>query len=58
MHIEEHMKSVEESDVSCTFVPYYDSILDEASKSSLGEIKMSPLISDKVKNFSLKNIFK
>jgi hypothetical protein len=46
----EHMKNAPPSDISSTFVPYYDSILDEAKKSNIGEIKMSSTISDKVKN--------
>ena len=46
------------TDISATFVPYYDSILDETKKSTLVEIKMSPVIHDKVKNQSLINYLK
>lgn len=48
--ISEHMASAPQTTISSTFVPYYDSILGEAEKSALGEIKMSPVIHDKVKN--------
>jgi hypothetical protein len=56
--IQEHIDNAPDTDISCTFVPYYDSILDENKKSNLGEIAMSPLIVDKVRNQSLKGYFK
>ena len=54
----EHIAKAPDTDISCTFVPYYDSILDEHKKSNLGEIKMSPMIADKVRTQSLKGYFK
>lgn len=38
------------SDISGTFAPYYDIILDEKQKGLLTEVKMSSIVSDKVKN--------
>jgi hypothetical protein len=48
--ISDYIKNVKISEVSSTFVPYYDIILDEQDKSNLGEVPMSDLISDRVKN--------
>lgn len=45
-------------DVSSTFVPYYDSILDEEQKSQLGEIQMSSVCADKVISLGLSSFLK
>jgi hypothetical protein len=36
--------------ISSTYVPHYDSIIDENNKSNLAEVKMSDIINSKVKN--------
>ena len=41
--------------MSTTFIPYYDIILDDEGKSQLVEVKMSPLISDRVKAVNASN---
>jgi len=43
------MKEAKRKDYSSTFAPYYDIILDEKQKSLLTEVKMSQIVSDKVK---------
>jgi hypothetical protein len=43
------MKEAKQKDYSSTFAPYYDIILDEKQKALLTEVKMSQIVSDKVK---------
>jgi hypothetical protein len=45
---------VEESN---TFIPYYDSILDEEKKSNLVEVRMTEICADKVKRLGIKTSF-
>ncbi len=52
-----NVKAKKESDVSSTFAPYYDIILDEKSKSNLCDIKMSEQVSNMVKSEGLKKLF-
>lgn len=56
--LQQRIQEAPESDESSTFVPYYDSILDEHDKHNLAEVKMSYMIYDKVKNQSVSSYTK
>ena len=45
-------------DDSCSFIPYYDSIIDENHKSDLVEVQMSDLIVDLVKTLTIQSMVK
>ena len=52
------MRVSKKQDVSSTYAPYYDIILDEKSKNQLTEVKMSSIVSDKVKGGTAMNVLK
>eukprot|EP00347_Sterkiella_histriomuscorum_P023518 403334335 len=52
--LQEHLKNCERTDTSGTFAPYYDIILDDKAKSKLSEVKMSQMVSDRVKGGAAK----
>ena len=50
LKLKEKIKAAVYEDYSSTFIPYYDSILDEESKSNLTEIHMTENCANKVKS--------
>lgn len=56
--LQNYIENVEDSGFSSTFVPQYDSILNESDKSKLVEIKLDARVEDLVKKQSLNNNFK
>lgn len=56
--IQEFIQNTPPSEVSSTFAPYYDIIIDEKQKSNLQEVKMSQIVSDKVKAGTAKTMIK
>lgn len=47
-----------EQEISFTFIPYYDSILDESKKFQLGEVRLDDRIVDKVRRQTSQSIVK
>lgn len=58
LKLKDKITSCEYTELSTTFVPYYDSILDEESKSNLAEIHMAEICASKVKSQGLKTFLK
>ena len=56
--LQEKVKTAAFSKESATFLPFYDSVLDEESKSELAEIALTEEAGDKVKHLGLKRIMK
>lgn len=52
------MNSNQKNEFSSTFAPYYDIIIDERAKSNLTEVKMSQIVSDKVRAGTARTILK
>ena len=57
--IDEHIKNqLNYTGISSTFAPYYDIVLNEQEKQKLTETKVSSIVSDKVKQGSVKILLK
>jgi hypothetical protein len=56
--LNEHIQKAPKSEISGTYTPYYDIILDEKAKSKLTEVKMTQFVSDKVKGGAAKIVLK
>ena len=50
------IKNVKKTEISSTFVPYFDTCLKEEEKKYLEEIKVSPVVSDLIKMQAIKNL--
>jgi len=44
------------SDASLTYIPFYDTVLPLDKRNLLGQVKMSPIITEKVKSILLKSL--
>ena len=56
--MKESIANCEYTELSNTFVPFYDSILDEEHKSNLAEIQMTQQCASKVKSQGFKTFYK
>lgn len=50
------MKNCEPSNLSLTYVPFYDGSIAAKNKKLLGEVKLHPLIESKVEAYKLVNL--
>ena len=52
------MDTLPKTGVSNTFVPYFDNVLKDEDKFALEEVKMAPMVSDKVKTEAIRALMK